>query len=53
MKIAIVASDYFPTVGGVQTAVHNIAHHLKRLGHSVIIISALPPGAYPAAEESH
>ncbi len=50
MKIAIVASDYFPTVGGVQTAVHNIAHHLKRLGHSVIIISALPPGKVPARE---
>jgi glycosyltransferase involved in cell wall biosynthesis len=44
MKIAIVASDYFPTVGGVQTAVRNIAHYSKNLGHDVTILSALPAG---------
>lgn len=43
MRIAIVASDYAPTVGGVQTAVRNIARHAARLGHTVTILSALPP----------
>jgi len=51
MKIAIVASDYLPTIGGVQTAVRNIARNLMRLGHSVIILSSLPPGNEPACEQ--
>lgn len=45
MRIAIVASDYAPTVGGVQTAVRNIAHNAAAMGHAVTIISALNPGA--------
>jgi len=44
MRIAIVASDYAPTVGGVQTAVRNLAHHAARMGHTVTILSALPRG---------
>jgi glycogen(starch) synthase len=51
MRIAIVASDYLPTIGGVQTAVRHIAHNLTRLGHSVIILSALPTGDVPAREQ--
>ena len=51
MKIAIVASDYLPTIGGVQTAVRNVARNLVRLGHSVIILSSLPPGNEPAREK--
>lgn len=51
MRIAIVASDYAPTVGGVQTAVRNIARHSARLGHTVMVLSALPPGNVPATEE--
>lgn len=50
MKIAIVASDYAPTVGGVQTAVKHIARNLIRRGHSVIILSAVPPGNVPSTE---
>ncbi len=50
MRIVIVASDYFPTVGGVQTAVRNIALNSVRRGHSVIILSSLPPGNVPAQE---
>ncbi len=50
MRIAIVASDYAPTVGGVQTAVRNIARHSTRLGHCVTILSAQPGGAVPATE---
>ena len=50
MRIAIIASDYAPTVGGVQTAVKHIARNLIRRGHSVVILSALPPGDVPATE---
>jgi glycogen(starch) synthase len=50
MRIAIVASDYAPTVGGVQTAVRNIAHFSARAGYSVTILSALPPGNAPTTE---
>jgi len=45
MKIAIVASDYAPTIGGVQTAVRNIARSAAQLGHAVTIISYQSPGA--------
>ncbi len=50
MRIAIVTSDYAPTVGGVQTAVRNIARQSTRLEHTVTILSALPPGDVPATE---
>jgi glycogen(starch) synthase len=50
MRIAIVASDYAPTVGGVQTAVRNIAHHAARMGHAVTILSALPRGNVATVE---
>ncbi len=44
MRIAIVASDYAPTVGGVQTAVRQIARHLTRANHAVTILSSQPRG---------
>lgn len=50
MRIAIVASDYAPTVGGVQTAVRNIAHHSARLGHCVTVLSAQPRRHVPSTE---
>ncbi|MGE5263932.1 MAG: glycosyltransferase family 4 protein [Acidobacteriota bacterium] len=50
MRIAIVASDYAPTVGGVQTAVRNIAHHAARMGHTVTILSYQPRGDVPQTE---
>ncbi len=50
MKIAIVASDYAPTVGGVQTAVRYIAHNAARMGHAVTIISYQPGPTVPATE---
>lgn len=50
MRIAIVASDYAPTVGGVQTAVRNIAHHAARMGHTVTIMSYRPGGDVPSTE---
>ncbi|MBI3740840.1 MAG: glycosyltransferase family 4 protein [Chloroflexi bacterium] len=50
MKIAMVASDYAPTIGGVQIAVRNIAHYATQMGHSVIILSAQPTRDIPARE---
>ena len=50
MRIAIVASDYAPTVGGVQTAVRNIAQHSARMGHCVTILSYQPSNNVPATE---
>jgi glycosyltransferase involved in cell wall biosynthesis len=51
MRIAIVCNDYAPTVGGVQTAVRNIALHSQRAGHTVTILTAQPSDAVPAREE--
>jgi glycogen synthase len=51
VRIAIVASDYVPTIGGVQTGVRNIARNLTRLGHPVVILSSLPPGNVPPHEQ--
>ncbi|MBI5305139.1 MAG: glycosyltransferase family 4 protein [Chloroflexi bacterium] len=45
MRIAIIASDYAPTIGGVQTAVRNIAHHAAERGHAITIISYQVPGS--------
>lgn len=50
MNIAIVASDYAPTIGGVQTAVRNIARNAIARGHTVIILSSLPARNVPARE---
>lgn len=50
MKIAIVASDYAPTIGGVQTAVRHIARNATARGHTVIILSSLPSRDVPARE---
>ncbi len=50
LRIAIVASDYLPTIGGVQTAVRHIARNARGRGHSVIILSALPQGNVPKQE---
>lgn len=51
MRIAIVASDYAPTIGGVQTAVRNIAHHSARFGNCVTILSALPRSDVPTVQK--
>lgn len=50
MKIAVVASDYAPTIGGVQTAVRHIARNATVRGHTVIILSALPSRNVPVRE---
>lgn len=50
MKIVIVASDYAPTIGGVQTAVRHIARNATARGHTVIILSSLPSREVPTQE---
>lgn len=39
MKILIVTSKYLPAVGGLETAVQNIATRFKKQGHQVAIIT--------------
>jgi glycosyltransferase involved in cell wall biosynthesis len=48
-RIALLCNDFWPTVGGVQTAVHGLAHALGRRGHEVVVLTRQPGGA-PAAE---
>ena len=50
LRIAIVASDYAPTIGGVQTAVRHLARNLRARGHAVIIQSSLPSRDVPMQE---
>ncbi|MCX7841203.1 MAG: glycosyltransferase, partial [Anaerolineae bacterium] len=49
-RVAIIASDYAPTIGGVQTAVRHIARNATPRGHSVIILSSLPSRDVPTHE---
>ncbi len=40
MRIALVAEDYYPQLGGVPEHVHHLAHELIRRGHSVAVITS-------------
>jgi phosphatidylinositol alpha-mannosyltransferase len=40
MRIALVAEDYYPQVGGVPEHVHNLALQLNRWGHPTTVISS-------------
>ncbi|HEV2402801.1 MAG TPA: glycosyltransferase [Candidatus Saccharimonadales bacterium] len=45
MKILIVSPYFYPSVGGVQTYVMNLAQGLKKSGHDVVVVStAAKPG---------
>jgi phosphatidylinositol alpha-mannosyltransferase len=48
MRIAIVAEDYYPQLGGVPEHVHNLALQLNSWGHSARVISS-NMGGYPDA----
>lgn len=45
MKVAIFCNDYYPTIGGVQTAVRGIAAGLHRRGHEVLVLTRQPGGS--------
>ncbi|HEX4573831.1 MAG TPA: glycosyltransferase family 4 protein, partial [Gemmatimonadales bacterium] len=48
MRIALVAEDYYPQLGGVPEHVHNLALQLNGWGHPTIVISSRM-GDYPDA----
>lgn len=48
MRIVIFCNDYWPTVGGVQTAVRGLARALRRRGHAVLILTRQPGGSPPS-----
>ena len=49
MRIALFCNDYWPTIGGVQTAVRGLAAGLVRRGHHPLILTR-QPGGTPAAD---
>lgn len=44
MRVAILCNDYYPTIGGVQTAVRGLAGALRQRGHEVIVLTRQPGG---------
>lgn len=40
MRILLVPSNYPPAVGGLEINVHNLAKHLKSLGHEVVVLTS-------------
>jgi glycosyltransferase involved in cell wall biosynthesis len=49
MRVAIFCNDYWPTIGGVQTAVRGIAAGLRARGSEALVLTRQPGGA-PAEE---
>jgi glycosyltransferase involved in cell wall biosynthesis len=49
VRIALFCNDYWPTIGGVQTAVRGLAGALLRRGHEPLVLTRQPGGS-PAAE---
>jgi glycogen(starch) synthase len=50
VRLALFCNDYWPTIGGVQTAVRGLAQALRRRGHEPLILTC-QPGNCPAAEQ--
>src|SRR3989454_3239224 len=48
MRIALVAEDYYPQLGGVPEHVHNLALQLNSWGHTATVVSS-HMGTYPDA----
>jgi phosphatidyl-myo-inositol alpha-mannosyltransferase len=48
MRVALVAEDYYPQLGGVPEHVHNVALQLNRWGHTATVVTSRM-GAYPDA----
>src|SRR5512135_617456 len=46
MRIALVAEDYFPQLGGIPEHVHNLALELNARGHEAIVIAARMGGDF-------
>jgi len=50
VRLALFCNDYWPTIGGVQTAVRGLARALRERGHEPLVLTC-QPGGCPAAEE--
>lgn len=63
MKIAFLASTFLPAIGGAEVVMHNLAIHLRKMGHEVHIITwwgnwskvrgQLPYPVHPLLPRSH
>lgn len=42
MKIAYLAENYFPTLGGVQEHIYHLARHMRAAGHDAQVLTGLP-----------
>src|SRR5438876_12122455 len=49
MRIALVAEDYYPQLGGVPEHVHNLALQLNVWGHTAAVVTSYM-GDYPDAD---
>ena len=49
MRIALVAEDYYPQLGGVPEHVHNLALQLNRWGHPTTVVTS-HMGEHPDAD---
>jgi len=50
LHVALLANSYAPHIGGVETAVQEIAHQLCDLGHRVTVVAPRNPLALPGYE---
>jgi glycogen synthase len=50
VRIALFCNDYWPTIGGVQTAVRGLARALRERGHEPLVLTCRPAGCDPAEE---
>ncbi len=50
MRLALFCNDYWPTIGGVQTAVRGLAKALRVRGHQPLILTC-QPDACPSTDE--
>lgn len=42
LKIGLVSDCYVPRLGGIEMQVHDLAQHLQRAGHQVVVITSTP-----------
>ena len=42
LKIGLVTDCYVPRLGGIEMQVHDLAQHLQRAGHQVVVITSTP-----------
>jgi glycosyltransferase involved in cell wall biosynthesis len=42
LRIGLVSDCYVPRLGGIEMQVHDLARHLRRIGHEVVVITPSP-----------